>query len=159
MIQRAYSQGLTINKDAKYSYGSRILVWSSSLEVINNNLFFGTGPFSSQDVLNATYQKFGYLNPYKNNYNAHNQFLQTTLAFGLTGLALFLYMLLRPLYFKLSNKKIYLAFLVIFVFNALFETLFGRYEGIVIFAFFYSYLVIYSNKHLRPSPNIYDRKN
>ena len=138
-------QEILIDKNAQYSNGTRLLVWYSSLKVIKNDPFFGVGPSQSEAELMETYQLYGFKYPYEKRYNAHNQYLQVLIAFGVLGFISFIWVLLRPVSIEAKvNMQFYVAFVLILSFNFLFESVLERYEGIVFFAFFYPYLAIYS---------------
>lgn len=142
MVKRYYNDGISINKNAKYSFGSRLLVWSSSLELIKENLLVGTSPFYSQSQLDRIYLKNEFETPLKNHYNSHNQFLQVGVEFGLVGIVIFICMLFAPLWYKFRNRLYYVVFLFLLMFNFLFESMLERYQGIVIFAFFYAFFIM-----------------
>ena len=65
--------------------------WQSVMETIHNNsILFGNGSGSSRDFLYETYRKYHLTSAYELEYNAHNQFLEFILDFGLIGFFAFL---------------------------------------------------------------------
>ena len=76
----------------------------------------------------------------KHELNAHNQFNDTIIAVGILGLIILLSFYILPIYIWIKNRTfdiIFFSFLLIFVFNSLFESIFERQMGIMFFVFFY----------------------
>jgi O-antigen ligase len=100
-------------------------------------LGYGTGDVN--DVLQSMYKGEKESEIREKKLNAHNQFLQTTLAVGLVG---FMFLILPYLLLiKESLKKwdyIPLIFVFIILFNLLFESMYETQAGIVFIAFFLS---------------------
>lgn len=81
----------------------------------------------------------------KNEYNAHNQYDDTLMATGVPGLLCLLAYLVAPL--ALWRKKrcadpLFISFLIVFVFNAFFESVLEKQTGILFFLFVYGLLFI-----------------
>jgi O-antigen ligase len=144
-----------INYNGEYSVSTkwgdsqiRYLIWDSSLEVISTHIFTGVGTGDVQEVLQAMYIKskrttLTYFSDVR--YNAHNQFLETTIALGLGGLVVLLAMFLLPIGYAWRTKNsLYAAFLLIFFASCLTESMLERQNGIVFYAFFNSLLFTYS---------------
>ena len=116
---------------------TRTVHWQSALEVIGqNNLLFGAGTGDGHSQLYDQYLKNGFETGYIHQYNAHNQFLEITLFYGLLGLGL----LLAILFFVLKKnylKKNYLALAIIAVQAVVMitESTLESQSGIVPFAF------------------------
>lgn len=71
--------------------------------------------------------------------NPHNQFIDTIMSVGIVGLLLLLAYFIIPVVLMIRNRKfdvIYLIFLLIIAFNALFESVFEGQVGIIFFNFF-----------------------
>jgi O-antigen ligase len=69
--------------------------------------------------------------------NAHNQYLQTTVALGVIGLLVLILILLLPaLQAYRQNNFPYFVFLVLLGFNLLFESMLETQAGVVFYAFF-----------------------
>ena len=97
----------------------------------------GVGTGDVKDVLLQKYQEKGITNAYLLRLNAHNQYLQTTIALGILGLLVVLGCLFLPLYEALRQKNILVfLFILIVAFNLLVESMFERQAGIVFYSFF-----------------------
>lgn len=143
-----FSAANTIELDADKSLGRgwggkalRLAIWRCSMDVVNANLLTGVGTGDVQDSLQAAYErrKFYFASRY-NLYNAHNQYLQETLAYGIAGLLLFIACLLTPLlmYLRNAEKQLYVLFLLSFGIICLTESILEISKGIVFYSFFNS---------------------
>jgi O-antigen ligase len=134
-------QGL--NPEARYGLNLRLLSWDGALSLIKDRPVFGYGPGETQEALNHYYEFNGYTEPLLHSHNAHNQFLQTWLETGLTGLfvlsAIFI-MLFRSVYSKKDMRLLFLGLTLVLFLNAGFESILNRFSGIS----FFSYLVCIS---------------
>jgi O-antigen ligase len=119
------------------STSARMLIWPAAVSVARESLFFGTGTGDIKDMLKAKYVNMGQPELAKMNLNAHNQFLQTTVALGLTGV-LVLITLLGSLVVNAVVRRDLTALLfamIIFV-NAMVESILEVQAGIIFFALF-----------------------
>jgi O-antigen ligase len=113
--------------------------WYSAIQVIREKPVFGTGLSKAEDRLVEEYVKNGFNEEAALRMNAHNQFLQAQMTFGIAGtLSLFL-MLLTPLFLgkKLEFPHLAAAFVVMISFFLVFESMFNRQWGIMFFILFY----------------------
>ena len=123
---------------------SRMLSWECSWQQVNNAGFFGNGPNNTELLLTDCYEiKVG-----KNAvqvveaYNAHNQFLQTTIDLGYLGVLILLLIYARMLYVGIKKKDILLLFFFIIMFLfGMTESFMIRQWGIVFFVFFTPFLL------------------
>lgn len=115
----------------------RQLHWKAVLETISqNNIFLGYGTRSSRDYLYNKYKSYSLTSAYKEGYNAHNQYLEVFLEFGLLGFVIFLALILYLLWVFKRNKDYFaLSILMAFLVYMLTESIFQRHSGIVIFSF------------------------
>jgi len=127
----------------------RLAIWKMSVEIINERKawLLGLGTGDSQDVLTATYKDKhvypgdkalgikGFLH-----YNAHNQFMQFYLIFGVVGLLLFLYILGLSFRMAFAHSTLFLLFLILFTCFSLTESTLHVQKGIVPVLFFTSLL-------------------
>lgn len=140
-----------INYRSEYSidkqYGGRStreLIWSCSLQVIKENVFFGVGPGDTQDALQQCYK----LDENKNwallyrpdfQYNAHSQYLQTFIDLGILGVFMFLATLVIPAIIAIKyNDYLLMSFVALFLLACITESMLELNKGIVFFAFFIS---------------------
>ena len=121
---------------------ARIKIWTSGLEVVKNNWWIGVGTGDSQAALQSSYTKNNYRFAFYNNCNAHNQYLQETIAFGIPGLVIFLLCIAVPFFYLLYSKvnSLYLVFLLLFAFVCLSESVLQLNKGIIWYSFFNSLL-------------------
>jgi O-antigen ligase len=125
------------------SVNYRLLEWKASLTVIWKTPIVGIGPAAAQGAMNEFYRRFNG-STVNVNYNAHNQYLQTWMEYGLIGLIALLACLFIPL-FQGHIERTHVAFILIFSVICLTESLLERQKGIVFFTFFQS-LVMCSQK-------------
>lgn len=134
MTETLQSQSTELNTTS-----SRIVIWKHSVDAIKQKTLLGYGTGDVNDVLQSMYKGDSESEIREKKLNAHNQFLQTTLAVGFVGFVFLLlpYLLLT----KESLKKwdyIPLIFVFIILFNLLFEAMYETQAGIVFIAFFLS---------------------
>lgn len=122
------------------AYDMRFYLWQCIPSVMSNNLVFGHGTGDFKIALNKEYNKRNLVNAYKNEYNAHNQFLESLVSLGLVGLIIMLMLIAYPVYYLLRKGNNYLSilFILIIVVNFLAESMLSRIAGILFFALFYS---------------------
>lgn len=122
--------------------------WKSVLETIEYNpILIGKGTGGDRDFLYDTYKKYQLTSAYELEYNAHNQYLEFTLDFGLIGLLCFVLMLSYLSYSFIKTKNT-LAFTILAVFMVYFltESLFQRHDGVVVFSLIISLLLARGKK-------------
>jgi len=130
---------LVINKNARYGFATRMLSWDASVELIKGSPLLGYGAGDTQEALNTVYKEKGYVHPLREQYNAHNQFLQSWLEKGLLGLIVFISIMgiiVRRAFINKQNGFLLLSIGAILMINALFESYLNRYSGISFFTFF-----------------------
>ncbi len=112
---------------------SRLLSWDASIELIKEAPMFGYGTGDANAVLIKKYDELDYKVNYRNEYNAHNQFLQTYLQTGIIGfitlLSIFVLLALR----MRRSRNEFSVFLILFI-SLLFESMLVRFSGIVFFS-------------------------
>lgn len=118
----------------------RELHWKSVWETVkNNNLFIGNGTNAHRDFLYQNYKDKGLTAAYDNEYNAHNQYLETLLEFGIIGLFIFLALLVYLSWVFIKRRDFFaLSILSVFLIFMITESLLQRTNGIVLFTFLMS---------------------
>ena len=116
------------------NYFERFELWKASIAV-SPNLIFGAGTGDYNTFLHSYFMKHKLFFFLDQNYNAHNQFIQTLLSNGILGLVALLIMLIRPLVLSIryQNPLGILVFFSFFIYG-LTEVFLGRYQGVVFFA-------------------------
>lgn len=128
------------------SSGIRYILWNTSEKVIKNSNYLGYGVGDAQEVLSKQLALDGYAVLSKENYNAHNQYLQIGLATGVVGILLYLFSVayLFRNFMKRKNAEA-IVFLLFFIFVFLFESVLERQNGIIIYSFITS-MFIYTSE-------------
>lgn len=117
------------------SSGVRLAMWESALPLIKENFLFGVGTGDVNRELQIQFSKDKLLRAVRNNYNAHNQFIQTQVALGLMGTLALLFGLFYPLYVSIRRGKLfYPLFCLILLINFLTESVFNTMAGVVYFS-------------------------
>lgn len=144
---------------SKTEYNSttlRIPLWINAYEVIQRNPLFGVGTGDVKSSLDSIYLKNKFTYAHQNHFNPHNQYLQTGVAFGLTGISLLMLMMLIPLYYAIRNRHyLFIAFQCIFLLNMLTESILERQAGIILFCLFYA---IFSTKNVTETKSAFTNK-
>jgi hypothetical protein len=119
----------------------RLVLWENAISVWKEHLLFGFGIGDSKNRLIENYSKKKINEALENNYNTHNQFLETATQTGLVGLTVLLLVFAIPLYQSIKKKQeLLFLFLMICFINFLFESMLERLAGVVFFAFWYGFL-------------------
>ena len=137
-----------------YSTGTRILVWRNALDLFQDNAFDGVGIARVQEELDRTMKNSGDYNYLPRSMNAHSEFIQHGLAYGVGGLLLLIALLGIPLFYAdKKNAMLIVTFLIVIWIPALTESIFERQAGTLFFTLVGSLLVLQS----RPSRfNVYE---
>ena len=127
------------------SLAQRIEYTRASFHIIGQHPWFGVGTGDVPQAFAQTYDEIH--SPLKEEYRfrAHNQYLAIAVAFGLVGLAFFLFVLLYP---WCSSRKhhtyLYMAFLTIMLLSMVPEDTLETQAGAMLFAFFEALLLFAS---------------
>ncbi len=134
----------TLNEDdveIKRSAAVRIAIWGESLQIIRKHWLIGVGTGDIKDVFykEANSKRFNFAR--QQQYNIHNQFLETWLENGIIGLLLLLAIIFYPFFSrKVCNRQLLIYLSVIIFINFFFESMLNRINGVAFFVFFYSLL-------------------
>jgi O-antigen ligase len=147
------NSNMSVVKQGKFRYDTpftgtslRLVFWRFSNEIINENngwlMGVHTGDF--QDLLNEKYKRTGIYtgNPELRDtgylgYGPHNQYIEVLLSLGITGLVVFIMMLI--FYLKnawVTNNYLGLQCICLFLFFFITESVLSVNKGIVVFVFF-----------------------
>ena len=122
--------------------------WEGILETFNDeaNWLIGTGSGDVQEIYETAYLEGRFYQALSENYNAHNQFIEFLVANGIIGLFVYVFVLLFFAYKTKLKGDAFNFFVLIVLFSAS-ESIFGRSQGVFIFAFFYSiFMVVHQNE-------------
>jgi O-antigen ligase len=135
----------TISSDTHESSAARVLVWKSALEIIKKNPVIGVGTGDVKQELMKVYKENRIEMALEEHLNAHNQYVQTAIALGITGLLVLIsYFVLPSVYAYKNDNLLYLIFLALAGFHLLFESMLERQAGVVFYAFLNSFLFYFT---------------
>ena len=145
----------SIDLSATESTAVRILIWKQAIEIIKENLVFGTTPGDANDALYQSYQKNGLTGAIEKKLNAHNQFLQTFIGIGILGFILLLMMTVGAIIFGFVKRNYMLVlFSFLITLNFLVESMLQAQAGFIFFTFFLCFLLQYQLGKFTNSNNI-----
>ena len=116
----------------------RMQVWKASIDVISKNFLFGVGTGDIEVSLQNAYKERNITHAIKRSFNAHNQYLQSFIALGLTGFLLIFSIFFNAAYNALVYKQLPYFLLIFpwFIF-AFTESMLERHFGVLLFTFLY----------------------
>jgi len=128
----------------------RVFFWRNSIEIIMKSPIIGHGTGDSNSEFEKQYDELilqspGLKESVKNailyfkekHFNAHNQYLETTISLGLIGLASLLFIYGYSLFYALKRKNfLHISFISIVIITSLTESILERQQGIIFFLFF-----------------------
>lgn len=133
----------------KTSTGIRTILWENTIELIQENPFFGHGIGDTQDLLRRQLEEKKFIEIANKKPNCHNQYLQFLLSVGILGLSFFIFTVVYYFkYFNNNNNVLGFIVLLFFLLNFLSESFLDRQNGIIIFSLFMSILVSYNDKNM-----------
>lgn len=145
MAVKVTSSSEEIDKTDAESTAVRILIWKESVQLIKENLVFGTTPGDANNKLVEAYEREGLAGALRKRLNAHNQFLQTFIGTGILGFILLLLMTIGALIYSMIKKNFILSlFSLLMIFNFLVESMLQAQAGFIFFAFFFCFLTHYN---------------
>ena len=153
--------GLTRTEVNWKDLDQRTREWYCALQLIKEKPIFGHGIGRVEDRMVEEYLKNRWEEEARLRYNAHNQFLETQMTFGIPGTLSLLWMLFTPLIFRkrLMYPKLATAFVFMMTFFLMFESMFVRQWGIMFFTLFYCILVFPSKEENNIPVNHTELKN
>ncbi|MDD2530202.1 MAG: O-antigen ligase family protein [Bacteroidales bacterium] len=136
------AQEKNINHESN-SMSQRSFIYSNSWTLVSKNLVFGVGTGDVKSTFESLYEKENVR--FSSYLNAHNQYLQTTIALGMVGLLVLVLVFLFPMIRMLKQKQYFLLIIFLLIgFSYLFESMLERNMGTYFFALIY----VLSNSYL-----------
>ncbi|MDX1349736.1 MAG: O-antigen ligase family protein [Putridiphycobacter sp.] len=138
-----FTVGLTASegKSSSGSTGIRLKIWKNAVALIKEKPFLGYGTGDVKDVLVKSYHQSGYTEAYKKKLNAHNQFLQVSIALGIFGLLLFLSIFGFYIYDSILSENLNaLLFIIIAIIFMIPESVLENQAGTIFFGLFFALL-------------------
>lgn len=124
---------------ANNSTTGRLEIWKESLILLKSHWLTGTGTGDVKDELLASYARNNFQYGLERKLNSHNQFLQTWLTLGISGLLVLLGMFFIPCRKPRRNeRRLFYLLVVMACLNALTESILEVQKGVLCIAFFYS---------------------
>lgn len=134
-----------ISKDTDESTGLRVLIWKEALQLIKEHPLAGVGTGDTKEVLTSQYEKSGIRYAYENRLNAHNQYLEWMVTFGIPGTLFWMMGIFYALWVSFQKRNfLFLWFHLIVLGMLMGESFLEREVGIVFFAFFNSLLFFHA---------------
>lgn len=125
-----------------HSLTMRLHYWKAAVLIIKDHFFTGVGVGDVEDAFQEKYVEIDSPLELPWRHRAHNQYLTMMVAFGVFGVAYFMFWLFAPAYFKKGKlHPIYFAFLFILLISMLFEDTLETQAGLS-FAVFFSSLFL-----------------
>ena len=136
------------NREQTLSSSSvRIILWTAAFQIFYKHPF-GVGTGNMDEFMNKELIILKQKELTKQNFNPHNQFLQTAVEIGFFGLLVFFAILFSSIYYGLKYKN-YLLIIISsnLLFNSLFESMLQRQSGIIFYCFWLCLLSLYLFTH------------
>lgn len=133
----SYDKG---TKNSSEGTTERILVWKNAVKVMSENFPFGVGTGDVNASLTESYERHSFQEGVRRGLNAHNQYLQTAIAIGISGLLCLLF-ILGSLFRRgfQTQQGLVFYFALIITLNFLVESMLETQAGVVFVAFFVSF--------------------
>ena len=127
--------GITRMREVSLDHDVRFNIWGCALQHPEDYLCYGLGAGQSTRYLMQIYKEKGFDYYYTKHYHAHNQYLEETMEIGIAGLLLFLLAWLSiPLCAQGEGRRMAMLFVTLFMFNMLTDCMFGKFDGIALWA-------------------------
>jgi len=116
---------------------TRLVIWKHSFMIIKNKPILGVGTGDANDELLKTYVGKNEIELKERKFNAHNQFLQTSISLGILGLLALILPFIILFYKSIINQSlINLSFVILVLTNFLFEAMLETQAGVIFISFF-----------------------
>jgi hypothetical protein len=130
-----------------HSVTQRIEFWKTAVSIIKEKPIFGVGTGDIVDSFHQQYDKLNSALGTEYRLRSHNQYLSIGVAFGIVGLAYFIYSLIFCLYHNKNYRNyLYLIFWIIAILSMVTEDTLETQAGVTFFAFFNAFLLFGKSK-------------
>lgn len=134
------------NKKELLNSDIRLQLWYTSIEIIEENFWFGTSPANLTDELVKKYKELGFEKAADDELNTHSQYLESFAGLGIFGFLALMFIITYTFIISIKQKHYLLFFLmVILSINFLFEAMLNRMAGLLFMMFFISLFVFAKN--------------
>ena len=136
-------QALWQNEDENNYYWNsktvRLHIWDAAVSTFSEKTVFGWGTGDGYPALQNSFRENAFTYGSKNQFNAHNQYLETGLSLGGIGVLYLLLLLGLPMAELIRRKQyIFAAILILFMLSFLTESILTRQLGVSSFVLFIS---------------------
>lgn len=122
----------TTNNVSVESNESRLIMWSTSLRLINENVLFGVGTGDVSDALDKKNRELGNTGVAERSLNSHNQYLNTWVQLGLIGFLLLFAIMITSMMTALSVRFMPFVYLIMVISLTMsFESFLETQAGII----------------------------
>lgn len=129
------------NTDPTKKIDARVYIWYYNIELIKENFWMGTTPGDYPEDILDIYTSSNYEKGIENNYNAHNQFLDSFAQLGILGFISLILPIIGGFVISVKERKfVAFSFLYLICINFLSESILNKQSGILFYAFFFSFL-------------------
>jgi len=127
-----------IDKTSSESTKVRALIWKQCINIIKENFLFGVTVGDANDALYKAYEQNGLTGALEHRLNAHNQYFQTFIGLGVSGVIIILFLTVGQFIKSLTQKNILLLiFSILIVLNFVVESMLQTSAGTLFFVFFF----------------------
>ena len=135
-----YNRYQITHNPSGHSVMQRLEFWKAAGAIIRDNWLTGVGTGDIEQAFQDEYNRSGSLLEKEYRWRSHNQFLSIFAAFGIIGLAWFLFAMIFPA-IRLSkfHDFYFLSFFIIILLSMFTEDTLETQAGVTSFAFFYSF--------------------
>jgi O-antigen ligase len=121
--------------NANSSFGSRLAMWQSSLDLVKQQPLFGYAPGDAKDVMQSKFREDRLVYAVAKNLNVHNQYFQVIIGLGIVGLIALLVPMLVPIYHSLKGTNyLYVLFVSNIGLNFITESMLEKQAGTIFYA-------------------------
>lgn len=153
-----YQRYIKYNDPNSGSMIQRFEYWRTSLLIIKEHPILGVGTGDIPAAFDEQYKEMNSKLSIQNRLRSHNQYLSITVAFGITGLLWFLFVLIYPgFHAKGFHNYFYFIYWIIFMFSMLTEDTIESQEGVTFFILFTA-LMLLGRLNENPSELLFTRK-
>ncbi len=119
------------------STNTRMAIWYCAKEIIEQQLWLGTGVGDREDELQKKYKEKNFIYAFETNKNTHNQYIEMTVSMGVAGFLLFvLALLVIPVIILVKQKNSWGICIILYLaLGFVTENMLDRYQGEIIIAF------------------------
>jgi len=138
-----YQRYVNLHDPNSGSMVQRFEYWRTSLILIKQHPVFGVGTGDLRKAFNEQYIKMNSGLSEQNRLRSHNQYLAITIAFGLSGLAWYLFAMFYPgIQTRSFSNYFYIVFWIIFMLSMITEDTIETQEGATFYALFTALMLL-----------------